>query len=140
MKLYTSYFAKQKKMPLEDASYVSIAVGNPRYSVPYKIVNANALKPYGVFRKYHGEEYKIKYFERLESFGVEEIRKELEKVSEGHENVILMCHEKDKNQCHRVMFAEWWERKTGEKIEEYGEQKNEKPKIQSHQLSIFSLI
>ncbi len=140
MKIYTSYFARQRKMELEDASYVSIAVGNPRYHVPYRIVNLKPLKPYGIFGVYDGDEYRDKYFERLDSYGVDYIRKSIEAASEGHENVILMCHEKDKTECHRSLFAEWWEQHTGEKIEEFGENKKEmieKKKEEYEQLSFF---
>ena len=142
MKIYTSYFARQRKMELEDASYVSIAVGNPKYPVPYKIVNLKALKPYGIFGvgAYNEDEYREKYFARLDRYGVDYIRKEIIKAGEGHENVILMCHEKDKNECHRKMFADWWEKNTGEKIEEYGESKTEsgeKEKVVYEQLSLF---
>ena len=120
MNLYTSYFSKWKKLSLADASYVSIAVGNPKYPVPYKIVDARILKPYGAFGVVDNDEFKRRYFKRLDSFGVEKILKELETVSEGHENVILLCHEKDESVCHRRMFAEWWYENTGELIEEYG--------------------
>lgn len=116
--IYTSYFAAQKKMPIKDVAYVSIAVGNPRYSVPYEIVNAKIIKPYGVFGKYHGIEYEQKYFERLDSYGVQAIAEELKKVAGNHENVILMCHERDWTTCHRRMFAKWWFEKTGEVIPE----------------------
>ena len=136
MKIYTSYFVRQKKMELQDVSYVSIAVGNPRYSVPYKIVNLGLLKPFGIFRVYHGEEYKEKYFERLDGYGVEKIRKAIEEASEGHENVILMCHEKDKKECHRSMFAEWWFKNTGEIIPEYGEEPKEENE-EYEQLTLF---
>lgn len=137
MEIYTSYFAKQKKMELPDTSYVSIAVGNPRYAVPYRIVNLGLLKPFGIFKVYHGEEYRQKYFERLDSYGVEKIRKAIEEASEGHENVILMCHEKNKNECHRSMFAEWWLQKTGEIIPEFGENNKENNKDEYKQLTFF---
>lgn len=124
-------------MELQDASYVSIAVGNPRYPVPYKIVNLGLLKPFGVFRVYSGDEYKKKYFERLDKYGAKKIRKAIEEVSEGHENVILMCHEKDKNECHRSMFAEWWFLRTGEKIPEIGEKSNEDDEFEQLELELF---
>ena len=138
MQIYTSYFMRQRKMELEDAAYVSIAVGNPRYAVPYKIVNAKSLKPYGIFGTYHGEEYRQKYFERLDFFGVDMILKELMEVSEGHENVILMCHEKNEDECHRRMFAEWWFKNTGEYIPEIG--KEEKQKKELTQYDLFGIM
>lgn len=121
MNIYTSYFSRQRKMELPDTAYMSIAVSNPRYKVPYKIIDFKLLKPYGIFKVYEGEEYRQKYFERLDGYGVEKIRKIMTELSGGHENIILMCHEKDKNECHRSMFAEWWEKNTGEKIPEFGE-------------------
>lgn len=135
-------------MELEDAAYVSIAVGNPRYPVPYKIVNVRSIKPYGIFGKYHGEEYLEKYFERLDSFGVEAILEELKVASEGHENVILMCHEKNEKECHRRMFAKWWFDHTGEFIPEYGkepvfveeEEKEEKQKKELTQENWFDIM
>lgn len=150
MKIYISYFAGQKKMELDDTAYMSIAVGNPRYPVPYKIINLDILKPYGIFRVYHGEEYRKKYYERLDSYGVEKIRKTIDELREGHENVILMCHEKNKYECHRQMFAEWWKERTGEEIEEYGEKKvsakmpevkkeDEKDENKYKQLTIFDM-
>lgn len=132
MKIYTSYFSRQRKMELDDAAYISIAVGNPRYAVPYKIEDARSLKPYGIFGKYHGEEYKQKYFERLDFFGVDTILKELNRLRGDHENVILMCHEKDENECHRRMFAEWWFNQTGEFIPEFG--KEEKKELTQEDL------
>lgn len=133
MNLYTSYFARQKKMEMEDTAYISIAVGNPRYAVPYEIVNLPELKPYGIFKKYHGEEFREKYFERLDSFGVDRIWEAIQKAVGGHKNAVLMCHEKDENQCHRSMFAEWWLMNTGEIIPEFGKEE----KSQYKQLTMF---
>lgn len=123
--IYTSYFSRQRKMEIPDAAYMSIAVGNPRYEVPYEIIDFKMLKPFGIFRVYEGEEYRQKYFERLDDYGVDKIRETMLKLSEGHENIILMCHEKDKNECHRSMFAEWWKKNTGEVIPEWGEEPNQ---------------
>lgn len=139
MKVYTSYFAKQAKVRVPDAAYVSIAVGNPKYRVPYRIIDLKELKPYGIFGKYYGDEYKKRYFERLDWYGVDRIREAIKEASCGHENVFLMCHEKDKNECHRSLFAEWWLEKTGEVIEEYGEEIVEK-KDEYAQMSLFESI
>lgn len=135
--IYTSYFAKHKKGADDKTAYLSIAVGNPKYEVPYEIIDIKILKPYGIFGKYHGEEYKKKYFERLNSYGVDKIMHEIERLSKGKENVLLMCHEKNKMDCHRSMFAEWWLEQTGEIIEEWGE---EKPKEEFTQLKFFDII
>lgn len=120
--IYTSYFAKHKNKADDKIAYVSIAVGNPKYPVAYNIIDLKMLKPYGIFGKYHGDEYKRKYFERLDSFGVDKILLALDNIGKGFDDILLMCHEKDPIQCHRSMFAEWWFRNTGEIIEEYGKQ------------------
>lgn len=120
--IYISYFAKQKKMPIEDAAYASVSVGNPKYAVPYQIRDAKILKPYGIFGKYEfGAEYEAAYRRRLERYGVEAICYELERLQGNHKNLVLMCHEKNKLDCHRWMFAKWWYEQTGEVILEWGE-------------------
>ena len=148
--IYTSYFKRQCKQEIEDCAYISIAVGNPRYSVPYQIVDSHILKPYGIFKVYHGEMYKVKYFERLDMYGVDRIRAEIKRLQGDHKNAVLMCHESNKLDCHRSMFSEWWEMKTGEVIEEYGERKateiekkEEKQKVEEpevHQMSIYEYL
>lgn len=116
--IYTSYFAKQAKRNDENTAYASIAVGMPKYELAHELRHVMSIKPYGVFGKYHGEEYKQKYFERLDRIGVERICDELMAVQGDKENLVLMCYEKDPNECHRRMFAEWWYARTGEIIEE----------------------
>ena len=127
--IYTSYFSK-KKEDLEDTAYCSIAVCNPKYDLPYELKNASTIKPYGIFNKYSGEQYVEKYFERLEKIGVDRILEDLRKAQGDKKNLVLMCYEKNPEECHRSMFAKWWLAKTGEVIEEYEERKNE-------QLTIF---
>ena len=134
--IYTSYFAKHKKNAEPDIAYISIAVGNPKYPVEYDIVDLNVLKPFGIFRKYSGDAFKEKYFELLDRYGVPRIRREIERAKGQHETALLMCHEKDKNDCHRSMFAEWWLLRTGERIDEYGEE-IKKPTERIEQLSMF---
>lgn len=116
--IYTSYFAKQARNNDPNTAYASVAVGLPKYPLAHELKHLTSVKPYGVFGKYHGEEYKQKYFERLEMIGLERIYNELMSVQGDKENLILMCYEKDPSECHRRMFAEWWYKKTGEIIEE----------------------
>ena len=115
--IYTSYFSK-KKEDLENTAYCSIAVYNPRYELTYELKNASTIKPYGIFKKYTGEEYTRKYFERLDNIGVDRILEDLKQAQGDKENLVLMCYEKNPNDCHRSMFAEWWFINTGEIIEE----------------------
>ena len=140
MEVYTSYFGKHR-IEDERTAYISVSVGNPKYAVPYHIKDAYTLKPYGIVWKYEGEEYKRRYFDRLERQGVKKIREEIERLSEGKDRVLLLCHEKNENECHRRLFAEWWEMKTGEYIPELGKEKViEKPKKELQQINFFDIL
>lgn len=117
--IFTSYFSKQaKKVPDENTSYASIAVGMPRYKLPFELKSVQTIKPYGVFGKYEGDEYYNHYIDRLERIGVDRIYEDLRLAQGDKENLVLMCYEKNADECHRRMFAEWWLQKTGEIIEE----------------------
>ena len=117
--IYTSYFAKQAKAGArDDTSYASIAVGTPKYALPFELKHVTSVKPFGVFNKYQGAEYQEKYFERLERIGVDKIYEEIVTEKGDKENLVIMCYEKNPNECHRRMFADWWLKKTGEIIAE----------------------
>lgn len=119
---YTCYFANRKMLEIEDCVYISISCGNPKYSVPYQIVDCKLLKPYGIFGKdLSDEEYIRRYREKLERIGVDRIRAELASLVHGHKNAVLLCHEKNPNDCHRRDFANWLFEKTNVMIAEYGE-------------------
>ena len=59
---------------------------------------------------------------RLDRIGVRRIADKLNDLSMLGKDVVLVCYEdirKGKDDwCHRTAFAEWWQRKTGEIIEE----------------------
>lgn len=116
--IYTSYFGK-KKGNFEKTAYVSIAVALPKYQLGYEVGELPIISPRGVFGRFEGEDYKREYFRRLDGFGKERIARELERVKGNKENLVLLCHEKDASVCHRRMFAEWWEKETGEVINEF---------------------
>lgn len=49
-----------------------------------------------------------------------QLKKHFEEISNG-KALVFLCFEdltKDGEWCHRRMFAEWWQRKTGMKVEE----------------------
>lgn len=117
--IYTSYYSKKDGIDIERNQYCSISVGYPRWKLPYSTTQCRLLKPYGVFGVYQdGPEYEKAYRARLDRIGVDLIRKELQEAQNGKENIVLLCFEKDKTQCHRYIFAKWWEEHTGEKVEE----------------------
>ena len=138
MEIYTSYFAKHRRAE-EDTAYISIAVARPKYGVAYPIRDASTLKPYGVFGRCSDEEFEEKYRKRLDRIGVQRIWDEISGLGLGYKKVMLLCHEKDADVCHRRMFARWWKEKTGMDIQEYGVEpkREEKP---DNQIDMFSVL
>ena len=135
--IYTSYFQKQVNKNDENTVYASIAVGKPKTDFEFRLEDAYILKPFGIFGKnLTDEEYKSLYLERLEKIGVEKIRRVLREIQGNKENLILLCFEKNREECHRSWFAEWWQEKTGEIIEEYESEHKKTVK----QLSIFDFV
>lgn len=151
MKLYTSRYSNKE---LETGNYtaVGITVGRPKFPLGYQV--AGVLKdvaPFGLFGKGYGrEEYTKLYFQRLDRIGVTRIKTQLEQYARLGKPVVLLCYEdvRDESQfCHRTLFAEWWEKNTGEKVEELydesepkckcAQKKEEKEEQIDGQLSLF---
>ena len=124
MDIYTSRFSY--KIP-EEYQAIGIAVGKPKWPLGYALENYNVLAPFGIFNKnYSQAEYRLAYFKRLDSYGPERIKRDLEGFSRrsGGKDVVLLCYEnlcKHGEWCHRTQFAEWWKEKTGESIIELEE-------------------
>lgn len=106
---------------------VRTSEGLPRFwPQANRLPEVEALKPVGL-RNLHGDEFDRRYFERLDSFGVDEIRAQFAKVrkhpaSAGywHLPLGLLCfeHVEKGESCHRRLFAGWWQRNTGEVVPE----------------------
>ena len=61
------------------------------------------------------------YEARLDKIGFEAVRDTLESmvVTSGAKGVVLLCYENvNESWCHRRMFAKWWEKNTGEEVQE----------------------
>lgn len=117
MTIYTSYFAN-KKMP-EDMIKVRISLGNPRWKTPYQISGTiKLLMPHRESLQLDIQSAVSDYKKKLSQTDIETVKKEI--LAFG-ENVILLCFEnvtKDDSWCHRRIFAEWYEQKTGEVVQE----------------------
>ncbi len=134
MKLYTSRYQNRGLAGRDDLVKVRTTVGNPRGALATGVVARIAeVTPYGLFGQgLSQEEFTACYRERLESFGVERLRRRFAEVSEAHggKDLVLLCFEDVLHPgadgrvgfCHRRVFAEWWEEKTGERVEELDEQ------------------
>ena len=108
MKIYTSYFAKAKKIPSEIIP-VSIALkAPPGYTgLSYKKLSPN-WDILSEWKRIHNEEIYCERFSReiLSKLTPEGVLHELETLS-GGKDVVLLCYEKTGSFCHRNEVAKW---------------------------------
>lgn len=122
--IYTSRFYNPE---LKTGKYtvVRISLGAPRWNLGYNINGAiNDLMPKGLLGKYDNDKhgFESEYRKILERAGVDKISNLLNEYIQLGNDVVLLCYEdvrKGENDwCHRIMFAKWWNEKTGNIIEE----------------------
>jgi hypothetical protein len=119
-KLYTSYWS----CPIlrhTDAVKVSISRGVPRWPLPFRYRVARLLAPSrATFALEDDVDFEESYVAGLEEIGVEKIGDLLRRLSDegGGQALVLLCHERDPAECHRSMFARWWQQQTGQVVEE----------------------
>jgi uncharacterized protein (DUF488 family) len=108
MKIYTSYFAKLRKIP-DSIVPISIAVGTPRW---YNGISYEKLKPtWNLVRliKIGGDKdiYTKIYTENiLNMTNPFEVITDLSYIS-NNKDVVLLCYEKPTDFCHRHIVADW---------------------------------
>lgn len=120
--LYTSRF-QNPELKSGDYTAVRISLGAPRWSTGYKIDGSiKELMPSGLRDIDDITEFAPLYYEKLDSFGVENIDKQLRYYESFGKPVVLLCFEDVRkggnNWCHRLVFAKWWKVRTGEDIPE----------------------
>ena len=120
--IYTSRFSNPT---LKSGQYtaIRISVGMPRWAIGYEITGElRDLMPFGLRNVEDAKSFRPLYYARLERIGVGKIRKQLENLEALGQPVVLLCFEDirqgDWNWCHRRIFADWWQAKTGDIIEE----------------------
>ena len=108
---------------------VGISIGKPRFKTGYEIrEQCYALAPKGYMLKMEYEPYREAYFQKLEEIGTDKIigivQRMDERAQEEGKTLVLLCYEdlrKPDQWCHRTLFAEWWQKMTGEVINELEE-------------------
>jgi hypothetical protein len=122
--LYTSRYAARTLIVESGLATVRISVGHPRWKLGYELSGAcPLLAPTRDMLRLPIEEYRVRYEARLEAAGVETIAAALKALSEkaGGRGLVLLCFEdltKPGEWCHRRLFADWWEKKTGRAVPE----------------------
>ena len=114
---------------------VRISVGSPRFATKYALLDAVVdLAPDYSTIKMEPVDFNPRYLAKLEKKGLAHIRRQLEAVAtrRNNPNLVLLCFENvlKGEACHRRLFAEVWERWTGEAVPELAEKTStkEKPK------------
>lgn len=119
--IYTSYFAKLRKLP-ENIMPISICGKAPNW---YTGKQYKKLAPkwsfFSVWKETHDNDYYIKHFQKevLDTLNADDVVKKLEEMSEG-KDIALICYEKPGDFCHRHLVADWLA-KNGYSVCEYTE-------------------
>ena len=111
--IYTTYFAKIKKLP-KNIIPISICAKAPDW---YTGLQYKKLAPkYGFFMEWkrnHNNEFYIEHFneEVLDKLDTQTVIKELYELAgiKDNQEVALVCYEKPMDFCHRHLVAGWFE-------------------------------
>lgn len=119
--IYTSYFAKLRKIPSNIIS-IAICAKSPDW---YKGQEYKKLAPkYDFFMKWkknHNNNYYIKCFyeQVLSNLDPKDLVAYLYQLSDG-KDIVLVCYEKPGDFCHRHLVADWLN-KNGYEVKEWEE-------------------
>ena len=103
---------------------IRTSVTAPRFPLKYKLAGASLalIPPSKLLNLYRREAitwngYVRGYRHHLDIMGAELIERELTALSESHQGkplaLLCFCNVKEGENCHRRVFADWWEEKTG---------------------------
>lgn len=122
MKLWTSRW-QNLGLETSDLLAVGISRGAPRFPVRYRYRRLMELAPDGWMLGVDDDaRFERAYTRKLDKIGADRIGELLRAISdeEGGADLALLCYEDTHagQVCHRRMFAEWWEARTGQAMEE----------------------
>jgi uncharacterized protein YeaO (DUF488 family) len=102
MKIHSSYHANYRKIP-EDMVMINIAQYPPRF------YNGLSYRKFSPSRELLGQiksdeitfsEFKKSFQKSMGGLSLDEIKRDLENLS-GGKDIVLLCFEKEENNCHR---------------------------------------
>jgi len=138
MKIYTSFHAKVKDLTEMGLTPISISVVFPWYS-KIKYESYLQLAPRKKMLKLVSEQYDIEFQKILDKLNPVTIYDDLTNLSQG-KDIVLLCYEKDVNDCHRQKVGNWLESKLQIQVEEIifkAKIKQAKVDKTSNQLNMF---
>ena len=120
--IYTSRY-QNPELATGHYTVVGVTRGAPKFPLKYPLAgNIMEIAPPGyLFNEYDRARFTPRYFQNMDRQGAQKIAHILAQYEKQGEDVVLCCYEdvrKPNEWCHRLVFAEWWESRTGEKIPE----------------------
>ena len=101
---------------------VQTSLGRPKFPLRYELrEEVSELMPRGLFGKGLSEaEFTARYRERLAKVGVDRLRRQFDAISRRHggARLVCLCFEPVGQFCHRRVFAEWLQERTGQVVPE----------------------
>lgn len=103
---------------------VRTTITPPRWKLPYELTHKiMQIAPDRAYIRAPKSEFRRRYFEKLNSTGPAGLIAIMERIAEIENDgrLVLLCYEdltKPDLWCHRTLFGEWWENKTGNPVRE----------------------
>ncbi len=139
MKIYTSYFARAKKLRDSGIMPIGISLWPPKF---FNGMNLGTVAPkrYMLNDALSEEEYTRLYMKDVLGYvDPKGFIKELERIGRG-QDVALCCFEKPGDFCHRHILAKWLTERTGVEIIEHGYDPNQPPKPEAPKVEQATLF
>lgn len=148
MKIYTSRFSNPE---LRTGKYtvVGIVRGLPKFHLGYSLAgNIIEFAPPGyLFNENDRAVFTRKYFRHMDIIGKDRAKELLRPYSLLEKDIVLCCYEDVRipdEWCHRLVFAEWWQARTGTAISELRDgsmcKSGKKQEVPQRQMTLFDLL
>lgn len=119
------YTSRYQNPALKSGDYTAVGItrGAPKFKLGYSLSgNIIEIAPPGyLFQENDRQRFTPRYFRHMDRTGPAVIAKMLAFYEKLGKPVVLCCYEDVRNPedwCHRLVFAEWWQARTGECIPE----------------------
>jgi uncharacterized protein (DUF488 family) len=123
MEIYTSYFAKEKKLKVKSIVPIGIARFPPKFFYGQNLFD---LAPRPDMLRMSEEQYDREFKKILARLNPQQIYEQIQKMSGGRD-VALLCFEKSGDPCHRYMVADWLNKELRLNIKEFDYVPKSKP-------------
>lgn len=142
--IWTSRFSNPE---LQSGAYTVVGIVRylPKYPLKYTLAGniIDIAPPRWLFNEYDRKKFTEPYCRNLDKIGFPIINEQIRRYLGKGKDVVLCCYEDVRKQdewCHRLVFAEWWARKTGEIIHELKDTSQIKGEKKSPKFEQVSLL